>query len=136
MNPIEKDPIQRKLEILNWIMLGVFAAISLLFFSSDFTLGILLGGLISVVSFSWRQRDLRTVFRNLTERARSAIMFRYYIRFFVSAVLIFFIITRTSADVIGLLIGLSIVIINIVLTLLMNLMKKTDSGDKMDEEEQ
>jgi len=136
VNPIEKDPIQRKLEILNWIMLGVFAAISLLFFSSDFTLGILLGGLISVVSFSWRQRDLRTVFRNLTERARSAIMFRYYIRFFVSAVLIFFIITRTSADVIGLLIGLSIVIINIVLTLLMNLMKKTDSGDKMDEEEQ
>ena len=113
----------------------MFVAISLLFFSTEFTLGILLGGLISVVSFSWRQRDLRKVFRNLTERARSAIMFRYYIRFFVSAVLIYFIITKTSADVIGLLVGLSIVIINIVLTLLMNLMKKTDPGDKIEEEE-
>jgi hypothetical protein len=135
VNPIEKDPLQRKLEILNWIILVLFVSISLLFFSTEFTLGILLGGLISVGSFSWRQRDLRAVFRNLTGRARSAIMFRYYIRFFVSAVLIFFIITKTSADVIGLVIGLSIMIISIVLTLLMNLMKKTDPGDKIEEEE-
>ncbi len=113
----------------------MFVAISLLFFSTEFTLGILLGGLISVGSYSWRQRDLRAVFRNLTERARSAIMFRYYIRFFVSAVLIFFIITKTSADVIGLVIGLSIVIISIFLTLLMDLMKKTDPEDKIEEEE-
>jgi MFS superfamily sulfate permease-like transporter len=124
VNPIEKDPLQRRLEILNWITLGFLVAASLIFWSSDFTLGILLGGLISVVSFSWRQRDLRAVFRNLTERARSAIMFRYYIRFFVSAVLIFFIITKTSADVIGLLIGLSIVVINIILSLLISLLKK------------
>jgi MFS superfamily sulfate permease-like transporter len=135
VNPIEKDPLQRKLEILNWIILGLFVAISLLFFSTEVTLGILLGGLISVVSFSWRQRDLRIVFRNLTGRARSAIMFRYYIRFFVSAVLIFFIITKTSADVIGLVIGLSIMIISIVLTLLINLMKKTDPENKTEEEE-
>jgi chromate transport protein ChrA len=135
VNPIEKDPLQRKLEILNWIILVLFVSISLLFFSTEFTLGILLGGLISVGSFSWRQRDLRAVFRNLTGRARSAIMFRYYIRFFVSAVLIFFIITKTSADVIGLVIGLSIMIISIVLTLLMNLMKKTDPGDRIEEEE-
>lgn len=135
MNVIEKDPLQRKVEILNWIILTLFVAISLLFFSGDFTLGVLLGGLISVVSFSWRQRDLRVVFRNLTERARSAIMFRYYIRFFVSAVLIFLIITQTSADVIGLLIGLSIVIINIVLTLVMNVMKKAGPEEKTDEEE-
>jgi hypothetical protein len=134
VNPIEKDPLQRKLEILNWIILVLFVAISLLFFSADFTLGILLGGLISVGSFSWRQRDLRVVFRNLTERSRSAIMFRYFIRFFVSAVLIFFIITKTPADVIGMVIGLSIVIISIVLTLLMGLMKKPDPEDKIEKE--
>ena len=134
MNHIEKDPLQRKLEILNWIILVLFVAISLLFFSADFTLGILLGGLISVAGFSWRQRDLRVVFRNLTERSRSAIMFRYFIRFFVSAVLIFFIITKTPADVIGMVIGLSIVIISIVLTLLMGLMKKPDPEDKIEKE--
>jgi hypothetical protein len=124
VNPIEKDPLQRKLEILNWIILGLFVLISLLFWSFPFTLGILLGGLISITNFFWLKRDLRAVFSNLTGRAKSAIMFRYYLRFFVSAVIIFFIISRTIVDVMGLLIGLSIVVINIVLTLLMGLSKK------------
>lgn len=124
MNPIEKDPLLRKLEMLNWITLGFFIAASLLFWSIDFTLGILLGGLISIAGYTWRQRDLKAVFRNLTGRAQSAIMLRYYIRFFVSAVIIYFIITKTTADVVGLLIGLSIGVINIVLALLLSLSKK------------
>jgi hypothetical protein len=124
VNPIEKDPLQRKLEILNWIILGLFVLISLLLWTFQFTLGILLGGLISIINFFWLKRDLRAVFSNLTGRAKSAIMFRYYLRFFVSAVVIFFIISRTIVDVMGLLIGLSIVVINIVLTLLMGLSKK------------
>ena len=124
MNPIEKDPLQRKLENLNWIILGGFLLISLVFMRIPFTLGILLGGLISIVNFFWLKRDLRVVFGSLTGRAKAAIMFRYYIRFFVSAVVIYFIVTQTIVDVIGLLIGLSIVVINIVLTLLTGLSKK------------
>jgi hypothetical protein len=124
VNPIEKDPLQQKLENLNWIILGGFVLISLIFFRIPFTLGILLGGLISIINFFWLKRDLRIVFSALTGRAKAAIMFRYYIRFFVSAVVIYFIITQTIVDVIGLLIGLSIVVINIVLTLLMGLSKK------------
>lgn len=129
MNPIEKDPLQRRLEILNWIVLCLFTAISLTFFSDEFTMGILLGGLISIVSFSWRQRDLRIVFRNLTERSKASIMARYFIRFTVSAILIYLIITKTSADVIGLLIGLSIVVFNVMVTVFMSLLKKNDSEE-------
>jgi len=124
VNPIEKDPLQRKLENLNWIILGGFVLISLVFMRIPFTLGILLGGLISIVNFFWLKRDLRVVFGSLTGRAKAAIMFRYYVRFFVSAVVIYFIVTQTIVDVIGLLIGLSIVVINIVLTLLTGLSKK------------
>jgi hypothetical protein len=124
VNPIEKDPLQRKLEIFNWIILSLLVLISLLLWTIPFTLGILLGGLVSIINFFWLKRDLRVVFSNLTGRAKSVIMFRYYIRFFVSAVIIFFIITRTIVDVTGLLLGLSIVIINILLTLLVNLSKK------------
>lgn len=124
MSPIEKDPLQQKLEKLNWAILALFVLISLLFMKPPFTFGVLLGGLISIVNFFWLKRDLRVVFGSLTGRAKAAVMFRYYIRFFVSAVIIFFIITRTVVDVIGLLVGLSIVVINIVLNLLMNLSKK------------
>ena len=124
MNPIEKDPLQQKLEKLNWAILALLVSISLIFMPMPFTLGVFLGGLISIVNFIWLKRDLRVVFGSLTARAKAAVMFRYYIRFFVSAVIIFFIITRTVADVMGLLVGLSIVVINIVLNLLMNLSKK------------
>ena len=124
MSPIEKDPLQQKLEKLNWAILALLVLISLIFMKPPFTLGVLLGGLISIMNFIWLKRDLRVVFGSLTGRAKAAVMFRYYIRFFVSAVIIFFIITQTVADVLGLLVGLSIVVINIVLNLLMNLSKK------------
>ncbi|OPY06957.1 MAG: ATP synthase I chain [Syntrophaceae bacterium PtaB.Bin095] len=124
MSPIEKDPLQQKLEKLNWAILALLVLISLIFMKPPFTLGVLLGGLISIMNFIWLKRDLRVVFGSLTGRAKAAVMFRYYIRFFVSAVIIFFIITRTVADVLGLLVGLSIVVINIILSLLMNLSKK------------
>jgi len=124
VNPIEKDPLQQKLEKLNWAILALLVLISLIFMKPPFTLGVLLGGLISIMNFIWLKRDLRVVFGSLTGRAKAAVMFRYYIRFFVSAVIIFFIITRTVADVLGLLVGLSIVVINIILSLLMNLSKK------------
>ena len=124
MSPIEKDPLQQKLEKLNWAILALLVLISLIFMKPPFTLGVLLGGLISIMNFIWLKRDLRVVFGSLTGRAKAAVMFRYYIRFFVSAVIIFFIITRTVADVLGLLVGLSIVVINIILSLLMNLSHK------------
>ena len=124
MSPIEKDPLQQKLEKLNWAILALLVLLSLIFMKPPFTLGVLLGGLISIMNFIWLKRDLRVVFGSLTGRAKAAVMFRYYIRFFVSAVIIFFIITRTVADVLGLLVGLSIVVINIILSLLMNLSKK------------
>lgn len=135
MNPIEKDPLQRRLELLNWITLGFLLAVSLIFWSSDFTLGILLGGLISIVNFSWRQRDLKAVFRKLTKRSQSAFMVRYYIRFVVSGVAIYFIITKTTANVIGLVIGLSIVIINIAVALVMHYLRKSDPPDGIEDEE-
>ena len=95
MSPIEKDPLQQKLEKLNWAILALLVLISLIFMKPPFTLGVLLGGLISIMNFIWLKRDLRVVFGSLTGRAKAAVMFRYYIRFFVSAVIIFFIVVNS-----------------------------------------
>jgi hypothetical protein len=51
-------------------------------------------------------------------------MIKYYIRFACSAVVLYFIISNSIVDVIGLLIGLSIVLINSVLTAVATLTKK------------
>jgi len=124
VNHTGKDPLQQGLEIVNWVILGVFLLGSTFLLSSKFTLGVLIGGLISIVNYHWLYRDVRKVFQHLNDRAKSRIMFRYYIRFGVTAIALFFIVSSQSVDIIGLLVGLSTVIINIVLTAVAALTKK------------
>ncbi len=124
MNLTGKDPFQQRLEVVNWVVLAVFVLASAVMFSLNFTLGVLLGGLISIVNYHWLCRDVKKVFQHLTDRAKSRIMFKYYLRFGVTAVVLFFIISSRIVDVIGLLIGLSTVIINIALSAVMALSKK------------
>ncbi len=124
MNPIEKDPLQRKIEIFNWILLGIFLLLSLLFMSSRFALGVFLGGLISIINFYWLYKNMKDVFARLSGSAKSKMMFKYYIRLAVTAVVLFFIVTSNKIDIVGLLVGLSVVVINLVLTAIMTLSKK------------
>lgn len=124
MNLTGKDPLQQRLEIANWVVLVVFVLAGALIFSLKFTLGVLLGGLISIVNYHWLCRDVKKVFAHLTDRAKSRIMFKYYIRFGITAVALYFIVSSGIVEVVGLLIGLSTVIVNIVITAVMALSKK------------
>jgi hypothetical protein len=124
VNPIEKDPLQTRLEITNWIILAILVLLSWLFMSPRFTLGVILGSLISIINFHWLHRDLRKVFSNLTGSVKGRIMFKYYIRLAVTAVILYFIVSREVVDVVGLIAGLSVVVINIVITAVMVLSKK------------
>jgi hypothetical protein len=124
VNHIEKDPLQKKIETSNWIALAVFFALSLMFMPLRFCFGVLLGGLISIVNFHWLERDLRSVFHQLAEGSRASTLFKYFIRLIVTAVVLYFIISTDIVDVISLLIGLSLVLINIVFTVVMAYTKK------------
>lgn len=124
MSHIEKDPLLKKFELTNWIILGIFIILGFIFMPRRFALGMLLGSIISIGNFYWLGRDLRKVFSRFSERASSSIMFKYYIRFAVTAVVLYFIISYDLVDVIGLLIGLSTVIIAVVLTTIAAYSKK------------
>jgi len=87
-------------------------------------LGLLLGGLISIANFYWMGRDLRSAFQKLSDHLKVFVVFKFYIRLAITAVVLYLIISRTPADIFGLLIGLSIVIINIVFTTVMEYQKK------------
>ncbi len=88
--------------------------LSLVFMSMNFTMGILFGGLISIANYYWLYLSLRKAFRQLSDRSKTAVMVKYYIRFALTGVVLYFILTKTQADVIGLLLGLSVVVINII----------------------
>lgn len=122
MKRIEKDPLQKRLELTNWILLALLIIGSLLLCSTRFSLGIIFGGLISVVNFHWLYHNLLSVFEGELGRLRSAVMRRYFIRLAVTAVALFGIIAGDIADVIGLVIGLSVVVLNIILTTVLTLL--------------
>ncbi|MCX7981944.1 MAG: ATP synthase subunit I [Syntrophales bacterium] len=124
MSLIEKDPFLRRLDLSSWIILGSLTLLSFLFMSDAFTLGVIVGGLISILNFYWLKHDLRKIFRKLNERAKSRVMFKYYIRFGVTAVILYFIIKAQFLNIIGLLIGLSILLINFILTAIVLTAKK------------
>lgn len=116
MLDIKKTIMQRSIEIGNWVLLGVLFVISLLFMSGGFAIGVLLGGLVSIVNFHWLYRDLKGTFLKHAAKAKPFMMMKYYIRFIVTGIVLFFIITRTPADIFGLFLGLSVVVINVVFT--------------------
>jgi hypothetical protein len=124
VNLREKDPLQRRLEITNWIILAVLVVASPLFGGFRFSLGILCGGLISVVNFHGLYRNLLSVFTNHLGKAKTALMIRYYIRLALTAFVLYWVIAGRHVDVIGLVIGLSVVFMNIVLTTILVLSKK------------
>ena len=124
MNPTGKDLLQKKIELRNLIILGLMLLVSVLTMPARFTLGVLVGGIISIVNLYWLGRDLRVIFSNLSGSAKSAMMIRYYVRMAATAVVLFFVITELPIDVIGLLAGLSLVVINIAVTAILEAQKK------------
>jgi len=124
VNLIVKDPLQKRIEITNWIILAVIFIPSLFFAPLKFSLGILLGGFVSIVNFHWMARGLRGIFQNLQGNPKGTVMVKYYIRLAIMAVVLYLLIANNVVDIIGLLIGLSVVIINILATMIIALAKK------------
>jgi len=124
VNPIVKDPLQKRIEFSNWIVLAVILIPSFIFTPFKFSLGVLLGGFISIVNFHWMERGLSGLFQNTKGNAKGPVLIKYYIRLAMTAVVLYFIIANGTVNVIGLLIGLSVVVINILTTMIIALTKK------------
>lgn len=123
MNLIVKDPLLKKIELTNWIILAFLFVISLFLASSKFSFGVLLGGFISIVNFHWMGKGLRGFFQQ-TGNVKRPVLIKYYIRLALTGIILYFLIAYQTVNVIGLLIGLSVVVINIVITLIFSLSKK------------
>ncbi|MBP7342676.1 MAG: ATP synthase subunit I [Smithellaceae bacterium] len=124
MNNIVKDPLQKRLEIANWIILAILFIPSFIFAPTKFYLGVLLGGFISILNFYGMELGLKGLFRNPTGNVKRPTLVKYYLRLALTAVVLFFLITARTVDIIGLIIGLSVVVINIVFTMIVALAKK------------
>lgn len=129
MNPSEKPPLPRRLEQTNWILLAALSGAAFLLFTEGFAFGILCGGLISVVNFHWLCRNLFSVFRKDPGRAKRVVLGGYALRLLTTAVVLLGIIASGRINIAGLLIGLSLVPGNLILTTILMIVTKKNCSE-------
>jgi hypothetical protein len=106
--------ILRFVTYANWIFFAAAFLVGWMAFQRDFALGVLAGGLIVTINFHLLARTLK---KSLTPQhlvSHNVIIAKYYVRFIVSGVIIFFLISGHHVDPRGLFVGLSVVVASIV----------------------
>jgi hypothetical protein len=98
---------------LNWLLLLAMTAAGGLFISPYFAKGLLIGGLIANISFILLKKDITRVLSGPLNAAKGRFLIKYYIRLTVLALILFFLVKSRSIHLVGLLIGLSTVVISI-----------------------
>jgi hypothetical protein len=99
----------------NMVLLIMVSGIGLWATSWDFAMGIIAGGLIVTINFHLLYRTLKRSFTPPRVSSMKAILFKYYVRFTISGLIIFFLVSRHLVDPLGLFIGLSVVVASIIL---------------------
>jgi hypothetical protein len=107
----------------NWILLGVGGIAGFALLPADFALGIFSGGLIVTINFHLLHRTLKKALTPPHIASHHKVLAKYYVRFIVSGIIIFILISRHIVHPFGLFIGLSIVVVSIFLATLCEVKK-------------
>jgi hypothetical protein len=106
--------------ISNWLILLLSGMTAVMMTPVNFACGIIFGGLIAAVNFHLLKKAIKTAFTPKAASKSKKLMignslFKYYIRFAISGVLIYLLISRHIVNPLALLAGLSIVVVSMFL---------------------
>jgi len=107
----------------NWILFFVASITGLVLLPPEFARGIIFGGLIVTINFHLLYRTLKKAFRPPSLSSHRVVLAKYYIRFLISGLIIFILISGHYVDPLGLFIGLSVVVASIMLATMCELTK-------------
>lgn len=107
----------------NWILLIAVSLIGLMAAPVDFAMGIVFGGLIVTVNFHSLSKTLKSALSPPYLASHKVVVTKYYIRFIISGVLIFVLISQHIVNPLGLFIGLSVVVASIIMATVSELTK-------------
>jgi hypothetical protein len=102
----------------NWILFAAASIIGIVFCPPGFAKGIIFGGLIVTINFHLLSRTLRKALTPPRLASHNVILAKYYFRFFVSGLILFFLISKGYVEPLGLFVGLSVVVASIMLATL------------------
>jgi len=127
---VDWENFSKHFKVQGWLILLIFGLLSFWLMTPAFTLGIILGGLIVIANFNLLQYTIRSAFSSegTMFNMKKAIVVQYYFRLAILGIIIYILATNEWVDMVGLLIGLSIVVINII-TMGIRFALKISSGE-------
>jgi hypothetical protein len=106
--------------ISNWVILLCSGTVGMMMTQTQVACGIIFGGLIAAVNFHLLKKAIKNAFnpKAVSQGKKSLLglsLFKYYIRFAISGVLIYLLISRHIVNPLALLAGLSVVVVSMFL---------------------
>lgn len=112
----------------NWVLLAILTLGAWYLFSGVVAQSVLIGGLLANVSFFLLRRDIDQFMSNFSQAGmnwravKNLEKVRFFLKFYgrlaVLALVLYLLITRVSIDVIGLVIGLSTIMLSVIIVVL------------------
>jgi hypothetical protein len=95
-------------------LLALLAIAAFALFSGKVSLGILAGGIIAIVNFIWLRNALQRILGLMPVNATRYAFMRYIARMTITGCALYFVITSDLFSLAGILVGLSIIVVNII----------------------
>lgn len=113
---IKDEALLKRLEQFNWVLLALLASGSFVFFSRKFALGVLAGGILAVANYYLVKRSLRRAFDPERQgKTRFLYLLKYGLRFAALGLVIALLLIKGWVSPLGMLLGLSIIVLGIAL---------------------
>lgn len=103
-------------ELLNWLLLLLLSAGAYIFQTIHFAQSVLIGGLVANMSFRFLRRDLTKLFNGPLAAVKIRFFLLYYVRLSAVIVVLFLLVKNQYVNTLGLLVGLSTVLLSIAMT--------------------
>lgn len=107
----------------NWVILVVLVLVSFFWRSSAVTLGILSGGLVAILAYYWRYLALSRLLGAPSREAAKGFQVNYIVRLGVLGGVLFLLIAKAGVDLTALVVGLSVVVLNVLVTTMKRLIQ-------------
>ncbi len=105
------ESIPANLKRRNWIILGFLLLGSVPFLSWRFSMGVLIGGVLVNLNFHFLHRTL--VKTLMVTKTKEGMVAKYLFRLLITGIVILVVLIKSWVNIFGLLLGLSVVVINL-----------------------
>ncbi len=110
---INENNIFAALNVGSWLLLALLSLAGLIFGSLRFATGIAVGGILAILNYYWLRTILERVLAQRPGHPGRFVQIRYVLRLALLALVVYWLITHGGIDIVGLLVGLSVIVIAI-----------------------